>query len=58
MMAEMTIFYVAGYLIEERKDGIVFPRGHYSKSMQNLETKAYSDEKTVEGGLGPLTWLD
>ena len=52
----MSVFNVAGYLIEERRRWPVItasPRGQYTKSIQNFERKAYSDEKTV-----PVAWLD
>ena len=47
IIAEMTVFNVAGYLIEERRRWPVItasPRGQYS---------THSDEKTV-----PVAWLD
>ena len=52
----MTVFNVAGYLVEERRRWPVItasPRGQYSKQIQNFERKARSDEKTV-----PVAWLD
>ena len=39
----MTVFNVAGYLIEERRRWSVItasPRGQYSKSIQNMESIA------------------
>ena len=56
IIAEMTVFNVAGYLIEERRRWPVItasPRGQYSKQIQNFERNAHSDEKTV-----PVAWLD
>ena len=56
IIAEMAVFNVAGYLIEERRRWPVItasPRGQHSKSIQNFERKAYSDEKTV-----PVARLD
>ena len=56
IIAEMAVFYVAGYLIEERRRWPVItasPRGQHSKYIQNFERKAHSDEKTV-----PVAWLD
>ena len=54
IMAGMAVFYVAGYLIEERRRCPVItasPRGQCSKEIQNFEGKACSDEKTL-----PVTW--
>ena len=56
IMAGMAVFYVAGYLIEERRRWPVItasPRGQCSKQIQNFEGKARSDEKTL-----PVTWSD
>ena len=58
IIAGMTVFYVAGYLIEERRRWPVItasPRGLCSKTkqIQNFEGKACSDEKTL-----PVTWSD
>ena len=53
-MAGMIVFYVAGYLIEERRRWPVItasPRGQCSTLIQNFERKACSDEKTL-----PVTW--
>ena len=56
-MAGMAVFfYVAGYLIEERRRWPVItasPRGQCSKQIQNFEGKACSNEKTL-----PVTWSD
>ena len=51
----MTVFNVAGYLIEEKSRLPIItasPQGQYSKLIQNFERKAHSDEKTV-----PVAWL-
>ena len=56
IIAEMAVFNVAGYLIEERRRWSLITasqQGQYSKLIQNFERKAHSDEKTV-----PVAWLD
>ena len=56
IIAEMAVFNVAGYLIEERCRWPLITasqQGQYSKLIQNFERKAHSDEKTV-----PVAWLD
>ena len=55
-MAGMAVFYVADYLIEERRIWPVItasPRGQCSKQIQKFEGKACSDEKIL-----PATWSD
>ena len=56
IIAEIVVFNVAGYLIEERRRWPVITasrRGQYSKWILYFERKARSDEKTV-----PVAWLD